>query len=88
MLEDKIYRKKVDSKIHKLRLMDAYGIDEEIIEELKKAKCNSIRILETDTNTVLSIPFPVFMKNSVKRKFDGTQFFVSVKFFNKETYKK
>ena len=78
---DGIYRKRVDPSKHLLKIMDAYGIEENIVQELKNLGTNEIRIMETDTCRVLSIPFDGFLKNGVTRNFESKQMFVSRKFF-------
>lgn len=78
---DKKYRKEVDSRKHKLKIMDAYGIDKYIVEDLRNELCTEIRIRETDTGKILSISMEDFLEHCVTRIFDGEQMFVSVKYF-------
>jgi hypothetical protein len=85
---NKIYRKRVDSKKHRLRVMNAYGIDSGIVEELKTLECQEIRILETDTQQVLSIPFNQFVALAVERNFEGSQKFLPVHYFKYEPHDK
>lgn len=79
--QDNVYRKVVDSRKHKLRLMDAYGIDEDIVQELQSKGVPAIRIKEDDTGNVLEVSMATFMEHSVVRQFDGWQRFLSVKYF-------
>ena len=85
-MNDNIYRKKVDSTKHKLRVADAYGIDCNIVEELKTLGCTEVRILETDTNLILSIPFDEFVEKGFDRNLDGQQKFLPTKYFKIELY--
>lgn len=87
LMNDGIYRKKVDSKKHKLRVMDAYGVDLDIVNELKNAGCTEIRILEIDTSIILSISFLEFVEKGVTRNLDGEQVLLPVKYFKTEPYK-
>ena len=80
ILQDGIYRKKVNSKKHRMRLLDGYGIDERIVKKIKDL-VPEIRILETDTNNIYSISMSDFLEHSVVRNFEGEQRFCSVKYF-------
>ncbi|MBX4188185.1 MAG: hypothetical protein KW793_03575, partial [Candidatus Doudnabacteria bacterium] len=82
--KDGIYRKRVDSRKHRLRVMDAYGIDAEIVRQLVGIGTKEIRILETDKNIVLSVSFAEFMAKGVSLVLDGEQIFLPVKYFTKE----
>ncbi len=82
--KDGIYRKKVDSQKHKLKIMDAYGIDETIICEIEALGTKEIRIMEVDTGKILSTSFETFKEHSVTRNFQTFQRFLSVKYFNNE----
>lgn len=79
--EDGNYRKNVDSRKHKLRIMDAYGIDEDIVQELIKEGVKEIRIRETDTGVILSTSMENYMEHSVTRNFESLQRFLSKKYF-------
>jgi len=78
---DGIYRKKVVSTKHKLRVMNAYGIEKTIIEQLIDMKTTEIRIMETDTKTILSIPFDQFVALGVERNLETPQIFLPVHYF-------
>lgn len=80
-LKDGIYRKKVDSVKHKMRMFNAYGIDKKIMLQLKELGCEEIRIKEVDTERVLSARMDDFLNNGIERSFDGDQVFLPVKFF-------
>lgn len=81
--DDLIYRKEVDSKKHKLHIMDAYGIDKSIVDDLRNDGCTEIRIRENGTR-VLCISMEDFTEKSVLRNFDTPQLFVSVKYFTEK----
>lgn len=87
-LKNRVYRRRADSRIHKLRVMDAYGLDDKIFRELDKLGCKEIRILEVDTNRVLSVDFIEFKKLCIYREFDGKQVFLPVKYFTDVTKEK
>lgn len=76
---DKVYRKKVDSKKHRMRMFDGYGIDKTIVSKLREAGCKEIRILETDTNVIYSTPFENFELHGIEKNFDGVQIFIPIK---------
>lgn len=78
---DGIYRKVVDSQKHRLKVMNAYGIDKDILTELTALGTTEIRIRESDTGTVYYIPFEQFMKLGVERNLDTLQVFLPVHYF-------
>lgn len=78
-----IYRKRVDSTKHRLRVMNAYGIDKAIVDELKTLECKEIRICETDTGTVFKIGFDKFCAFGVSRTLDGEQIFLPIHYFER-----
>lgn len=83
VLDDNIYRKKVDSTKHKMKIFDAYGIDMKIVNTIISEGIKEIRILETDTGTILSVDVDTFNDNAIIKDFDGKQMFLPVKFFTK-----
>ena len=80
-LKDFIYRKQVDSTIHRMKIFDAYGIDKKIVGQLKDLKCTEIRILEKDTGIVYSTSFQNFLDKGIEKNFDGMQIFLPIKHF-------
>ncbi len=80
-LKDGIYRKKVNSIKHKMKMFDAYGVDKRIMLELQKEGCTEIRILETDTQIIYFSSLENFLKNGIEKNFDGIQIFLPIKFF-------
>lgn len=87
LIDDKIYRKKVDSVKHKLRVANAYGIDRNIVTELRELGCIEIRILETDTKKILSCSFDDFDSISFCRDLDGEQLFLPMNYWDISEYK-
>ena len=81
-----IYRKRVDSTKHKLKVMEAYGVDLDIINALKELGTTEIRVLETDTDTILSVNFEEFRTIGVIRNLDGLQVFLPTKYWSKEKF--
>lgn len=79
--DDKIYRKEVDPSKHKLKIMEAYGIDKRIMDDLRNELCTEIRIRESPSGRILSISFDDFLEKSVLRNFETEQLFVSIKYF-------
>jgi len=81
---DKAYRKVVSNKKHLLKIMDAWGIERYVIDDLtQKYETKQIRIKETDKNEVFIISIEDFLKHAVERNFETTQMFVSRKYFKK-----
>lgn len=83
-LKDGIFRKKVSGSKHLLKMMDAWGIDKYIVEELKKQEVEEIRIKDIETDSVYKTSLDVFLGHSVERNFGaGEQLFLSRKFFDR-----
>ncbi len=82
--DDRIFRKVVNSRKHKMKLLDGYGIEEFVVGDLLDNKCREIRIKEEDTGTILSVPMEDFMKHSVVRNYQTEQRFLSVKYFKQK----
>lgn len=84
-LTDGIYRKVVDSKKHKFRMFNAYGMDKEIMDKLS-GQCDKVRLLEKDTKNIYETDFESFTKNGIQRNYDGVQVFLPLKFWLLETH--
>lgn len=79
-LKNSTYFKRVDSRKHKLRNGNAYGVDSDTLDKLSKKNCKKIRLLETDTDRVYEVEFEVFMgPKSFVREYDGQQRFLPIK---------
>jgi hypothetical protein len=78
--KDGIYRRHADSKKHKMKLYDAYGIDEHIIRDLKERNCTEVRIKELDTNKILSSTFSDWLQHGIVADHDSVQRFLPLKY--------
>ena len=77
------FKKKVDSRKHKMKIYNAYGIDERVVNKLKEYGCLNIGIFEMDTNTFFTTDFSNFLNNSfVKDHGEGKQAFLELKYWN------
>ena len=83
--KERVYFKKVDSTIHKMRVLDGYGIQKEVFDEfLKGHKTDNDKIIidETDTGVRYKAPIRIWEEHGVYRNYgEEKQIFVSVKFF-------
>lgn len=77
-MRDGIFRKIVNPKIHKMRVLDAYGIESNVIEQIKDT-CKEIRIKEKGTGTVYRISFKEFMERSFEKNYSTPQRFLRIK---------
>lgn len=78
-----IFKKNVKRSKHYMRNYDAWAIDEETVQQLKKDKCVTIRINETECKIHYVTPFEVFLKNGfVKNHRHGEQRFLNRRFWN------
>lgn len=78
--DDKIYRSKRKSSKHLLNIMDAWGVDKEIFDDLQASGCESLRVLDQDDMVVYSISRSAFEEHNVERDFGHSpQLFVSRK---------
>lgn len=78
---DGVYRKVVNSEKHRLRVMNAYGIDKVIVDELTKLHTTEIRIKEEDTGVIWKVDFQHFVDTGVERNLDTPQVFLPVRYF-------
>ncbi|RDV84892.1 hypothetical protein [Ammonifex thiophilus] len=65
-IKDGRFIKKVRTR-QKLRVMDAYGIDASVVEELRKQGVTEIELHEVDTGKLYNLPLPVFLEKAVIR---------------------
>lgn len=76
-LKDGIFRKRVKLSKHLLKMMDAWGIDKAIIDNLEMQRCKEIRILDEEYDVVYSIPFLDFKYRGIPKDFgEDAQLFV------------
>lgn len=82
-----VYRKIVDSEKHKMKVYDGYGIDEDIIDQLKagEEECKEVRLKEKDTGSVYSVDFATFFDKGIRKTFEGqtAQVFLPLKYWTK-----
>lgn len=76
-----VFRKNVNSERHKMKIYDAYGVDEGVVKELKNARL--IVINEKDTGIKLECPFKIFIEKSFVRNYSGEQRFLPMKYWTK-----
>jgi len=69
VIKNGILTKKVDSRIHKLRIVDGYGIERYLLEQAKKNGAEKIRIVETDTEKVREASIKLFEEKSIELDF-------------------
>ena len=82
-LSNHIYYKQVNSKKHRMKIYNGYGIDETIVY-LIQDKCEKIRLKELDTDNIYEVSFDIFMDKNIKGNFDGVQFFLPLKYWTIE----
>ena len=74
-LKEGVFRKRVDRDRHLMRIYDAWGIQYEVIQQIKE-ECKEIRIKDMSDGTVYSISFKDFMQKAhVEDHGDGMQAF-------------
>lgn len=85
-LKEGIYRKKVDSRKHKMKVYDGYGIDKVIFNQLELEGCTQIRLLEEDTGNIFSVLFSLYNEKKIEKTFAGQvpQVFLPLKYWLKE----
>jgi len=76
------FKKSVDSRIHRMRNFNAYGIDEDVIKKLE-GKCNLIVVRERDTGTMFKVPYMTFVSKGFIKKYDGEQRFLALKWWDR-----
>lgn len=73
---DGAYRTKRKSSVHLLKVMDAWGIDEVILEKIRE-RASSIRLLDTDKGMVYVVDMDTFVAKSIPKDFGyGAQRFL------------
>lgn len=85
--KDGIYRRRAKSSKHLLRVMDAWGIDKSILENLTERGATEIRILDEDKNEVYSVTVAKFNELGVERDFEGPQVFLPRKYWEVTNHK-
>ncbi|AEM73572.1 hypothetical protein [Caldicellulosiruptor acetigenus] len=80
----KVFYKAVSTH-SKLLVLNAYGIEKCVVEELKKRGCELIRIKEVNTGNVFEIDFEKFVEKAILRTFGNSteQYYLPLKYFTK-----
>jgi hypothetical protein len=76
-----IFRKEVSKKKHLMKIFDAWGIDWDVLSEIKDT-CTEIRIRDKDEHKVYTATPEQYMTLGIKRNFDGEQVFLQRKHFS------
>jgi len=80
----KVFYKAVSTH-SKLLVLNAYGIEKSIIEELRTRGCKLIRIEEINTGNIFEIDFDKFIEKAILRTFGNSteQYYLPLKYFTK-----
>jgi hypothetical protein len=78
--EEGIFRKRVRRSRHLLKVMNAWGIDKAVVDEIADT-CKQIRIFDADSDMVYSCDMETFKTLGVMRDFVGQQVFLPLKYF-------
>lgn len=81
-LKEGIYRKVVSKKLHFMKVLNAWGIDERIVKELVDLGCREIRIRDKDTENIYSAPFNRFTEKGFVKDFASPQRFLTMKYWH------
>lgn len=82
-ITDGVFKKRVDSKKHKMKILDAYGIEKSVVDELDAMDIKEIRIKEEDTGTVFITSYENFISHRFLKDFQTPQYFLCLKHFSK-----
>lgn len=79
---DGIFRKSVETR-QKLFVLDAYGIDEANVNELKALGCRAIELRERDTGRIYRIDFSRFVEKAVPRQIGmfGVRYYLPLRYW-------
>lgn len=81
-LDTGIFRKVVNSRKHKMKMFDAYGIESNVVEQLDALGTKEIRIKEDDTGRVLHASYATFKEKGFEKNFQTPQVFLQLKHFS------
>jgi hypothetical protein len=77
--DDLIFRKRVRGELHRMKINDSWGIQWDVLLDLKKQGCKEVRILDIDDNTVYSASLDTLMNKARVENFgDGLQAFLNL----------
>lgn len=82
-IDNGVFKKRVTSTKHKMRVLDAYGIEGKIVKELDLLELTEIRIKEDDTGNVYSVSYEKFKENRFLKNFQTPQYFIQMKYLTK-----
>ncbi|KKC30915.1 hypothetical protein [Caldanaerobacter subterraneus] len=82
-LKEGIFYKKVKTR-QKLKILDTYGIEASVVEDLKERGCKKIVIKEEDTGKEHKIAFETFYNKAIRKTFGNSsyQFYLPLKYWN------
>ena len=80
---DSVFKKRVNSRKHKMRMLDSYGFEESLVKDLDSMGITEIRIKEDDTGNVFSVPYELFKEKRFLKNFQTPQYFLQMKYFTK-----
>jgi hypothetical protein len=66
VIKKNVLTKKVDSRVHKLKIVDGYGIERYLLEQAKKKGAKKIKIIEADTGKQMEADISLFEDKSVE----------------------
>ncbi len=76
ILDDKgIFRKKIKGSKHILRKLNAIGISQSVINEIKN-DCKELRVLDEETDKFYKSSMENFLQNSVAMAYEDIQLFL------------
>ena len=78
-LHEGVFRKVVDSRKHKMKILKAYGIQKVIFDDLKKNGCDQIQVHEADNNFTHCSTIEDWENAIVQNFGDGLQIFLPIK---------
>jgi hypothetical protein len=80
-LHDDVYKSIRRYKRHRLKILDAWGIDAKIVGDLEEDGCKEIRIFDQDYNKIYTVSFLTFKIYAIVRNYAGSQFFLPIKYW-------
>lgn len=78
---NRLYHKRVDSKKHKLRIFNGYGIQREVFDEYLRNRNGRVIIDETDTQMRLTADIKTWVEHGSNKNYgEGKQTFLPIKY--------